>query len=68
MRIFLLIVGLLVALMGTAWALQGAHVLPASFMADPIWIAIGGAVALLGIFMMWKARGTKPVSGPAPPA
>ena len=40
--------GVLLALMGTVWALQGAGVLPGSVMSnDPKWIVIG-ALALVG--------------------
>src|SRR3989304_3624848 len=34
--------------MGGAWALQGAYLLPATFMRGPAWVGIGAAVALLG--------------------
>lgn len=50
--------------MGSAWALQGAYVLPATFMRGPEWIAIGGAVALVGLFLIWLARR----GGPPPQA
>ena len=41
-------VGVIVLLMGGAWALQGAYLLPATFMRGPAWVGIGAAVALLG--------------------
>ena len=43
------ILGVIVLLMGCAWALQGAYVLPATFMRGPSWVAIGGAVAVVGM-------------------
>ena len=50
-RPVLLIVGLIVLLMGAVWALQGAYVLPATFMRGPEWIAIGGVVAFVGLVL-----------------
>lgn len=49
MRPILLVVGVIVLLMGVVWALQGAYLLPATFMRGPSWIAIGIAVALGGL-------------------
>ena len=66
MRVFLFIGGLLIALMGAVWALQGAWVLPATFMRGPEWIGIGAVVALLGVALMWLAQRKAP--GAAPPA
>ena len=40
--------GIIVFLMGAVWALQGAYVLPASFMRGPSWIAIGAGVEIAG--------------------
>jgi len=51
MRPILVIIGIVLALLGTVWALQGAYVLPATFMQGPEWIAIGSAVALGGILL-----------------
>jgi len=47
----LVVVGIIVLLMGAVWALQGAWVLPATFMRGPAWIGIGGAVALVGLLV-----------------
>jgi len=66
MRVVLLIIGFIVALNGAVWALQGAYVVPASFMRGPEWIAIGSAVFLVGVIILWKARGTK-ILEPAEP-
>jgi len=43
MRPIFVVLGLIVVLLGVAWALQGAYILPASFMRGPEWIAIGTA-------------------------
>lgn len=61
MRLGLFIAGVIVTLMGVAWALQGAYLLPATFMRGPEWIAIGAALALVGLFLIWLAlRGGRP--------
>lgn len=49
MRPLLLIVGIIIFLLGVGWALQGAYVLPATFMRGPGWIVIGGGVAAGGL-------------------
>ncbi|MDX1534583.1 MAG: hypothetical protein R3291_03075 [Thermoplasmata archaeon] len=58
MRPVVLILGILIALMGTVFGLQGAGLLPTAFMIGPVWIAIGSGVALVGIavaaFGAWK--------------
>jgi len=57
MRLIFVIVGVLVLLMGMAWALQGAWILPATFMRGPEWIAIGGGVAAGGALLaVWAWR------------
>ncbi len=61
MRVGLFIAGVIVTLMGVGWALQGAYILPATFMRGPEWIAIGAALALVGLFLIWLAfRGGPP--------
>jgi len=62
-RTLWLVGGLLIALMGIGWALQGAYIVPATFMRGPEWIAIGSGVALLGFFLIWRAFKVAP---PAP--
>ena len=50
MRIILVVLGVLVALAGAVWALQGAGFIPGSFMSnDPTWIWIGAVTALMGV-------------------
>lgn len=51
MRRLLVAVGVVVLLMGAVWALQGAYVLPATFMRGPEWIAIGVGVAAAGFVL-----------------
>ncbi|HKZ47610.1 MAG TPA: hypothetical protein VJ397_02365 [Thermoplasmata archaeon] len=51
MRPVLVVIGVIVLLMGLAWALQGAWLLPATFMRGPAWIGIGAAVAAFGLLV-----------------
>ncbi len=48
-RPVLIVLGLIALLMGVVWALQGAWVLPATFMRGDAWIGIGSAVAFAGL-------------------
>ncbi len=69
MRLYRFIAGILIALMGAVWALQGAWLLPASFMRGPEWILIGGAVAVFGLLLIWSAtRGPSPGERPPTPS
>ena len=52
MRPLLVVVGVIVLLTGMAWAAQGAYLLPATFMRGPEWIAIGAAVAVVGLVLV----------------
>lgn len=45
-------VGLVLTLMGALWAMQGAYLLPATFMRGPEWVYIGLAVAALGVALV----------------
>lgn len=50
MRLVLVVIGVLVALAGTVWALQGVGVLLGSFMSNnPTWVAIGSVTAIVGL-------------------
>ncbi len=49
MRLVIVVVGVIILVLGAVWALQGAYVLPATFMRGPEWIGIGGGVGLLGL-------------------
>lgn len=47
--------GLLLALSGAVWALQGAGVLGGSVMSnDTQWLVIGIPVAALGVWLAWR--------------
>ncbi len=70
MRPVVVVVGVIVFLMGLFWALQGAYVLPATFMRGDAWIAIGAVVALLGVLLSFfgvrsgkaRAKGPEPAN------
>lgn len=62
MRPVLVVGGVIVLLTGVVWALQGAWVLPATFMRGPEWVGIGAAVAVAGLllaFLGWRQGTTK---------
>ncbi len=57
MRIVLSIIGILLALMGAVWFLQGVNILPGSFMTGQIQWAIYGAIAVIvGIGLLVAAN------------
>jgi hypothetical protein len=70
LRIGYLIAGALIMLMGVVWALQGAYVVPATFMRGPEWIAYGTALAVVGAILLWRATAPKaaPAEAPAKPS
>jgi len=50
MRMIAVIFGVLIALAGIVWALQGIGVIPGSFMSNnPPWMWIGTATAVVGV-------------------
>jgi hypothetical protein len=50
MRVIVVVIGILVALAGTVWALQGVGMVLGSFMSNnPTWIWIGAATAVIGL-------------------
>ncbi|HEU0293977.1 MAG TPA: hypothetical protein VFR47_14650 [Anaerolineales bacterium] len=57
MKILLSTIGVLIALAGLVWFLQGINLLPGSYMTgDPQW-AINGAIAMaIGGGLFWFAR------------
>lgn len=63
MRALLIGIGGIIFLMGTVFALQGAYVLPATFMQGPTWIGIGAAIAIVGLLAIFFGLRKKP---PAP--
>ena len=61
MRTIVLVVGLLVALAGAVFALQGAGILPGSYMTgDRLWLVIGLVMVPIGLAMAWWARRSAP--------
>ena len=59
MRKGMLIVGGLMVLMGSAWFLQGINVLTAGnspMIGDTRWSYIGGAVVVVGLVLVSRAR------------
>ena len=68
MRLLFAVVGIIVLLMGSVWALQGAGYIPGSFMSNnPTWIAIGAPTAALGgILAVVGLRSKKSVAPQAP--
>lgn len=47
--------GVLLALTGSVWALQGAGVLGGSAMSNHVqWVVIGVPVAVLGAWLAWR--------------
>lgn len=57
MRIVGSIAGVLLALIGCVWVLQGIGVLPGSFMSGQTKWAINGAIALVvGLVVLWISR------------
>ena len=57
MRTALNIVGILLALMGFIWILQGTSVLPGSFMTgDMKWAVYGSVLVVVGIIVLMNAN------------
>ena len=65
-KVILNIFGILIALIGLVWFLQGINVLPGSFMTGQSQWAVNGAIALVvGIALLWfanRAKGNPPKS------
>ena len=53
--------GVLLALMGLIWTLQGLNVLKGSAVMSgkPLWAVIGSLVAILGVFLVTRAVRTR---------
>lgn len=57
MRIVLNTVGVLLALIGSIWILQGVNILPGSFMTGQMkWAAYGAIALAVGVAMLVAAR------------
>ena len=56
-RIIISIFGILIALMGVVWFLQGINILPGSFMTgDPRWAWRGAGVLVVGVALIVISR------------
>ncbi|WP_353826371.1 hypothetical protein [Agromyces sp. SYSU T0242] len=54
MNLLMIIVGAVLAVAGTVWALQGVGILPGSVMSGvTMWAVIGPIVAIGGIALLW---------------
>jgi len=64
MRLLVVVLGVIVLLMGSVWAFQGAGYIPGSFMSNnPTWIYIGAPAAVLGLVVaLLGVRGKKPAA------
>ncbi len=52
MKVFLLVCGMLLALIGGVWFFQGLNVLLGSFMSgQPLWMWIGAGTAIAGVVL-----------------
>jgi hypothetical protein len=57
MKIALNVFGILLAAAGLIWALQGANILPGSFMTgDPFWLVTGTICLLVGAGLLYFAN------------
>jgi hypothetical protein len=57
MKIVLNVVGVLLALTGLVWILQGVGILPGSFMSsDPTWAVIGVITVIIGAGLLYYAN------------
>jgi len=68
-RLLFVVVGIIVLLMGSVWAFQGAGYIPGSFMSnDPTWMAIGAPTAAAGaVLAVLGLRAKKPSAPQTPP-
>lgn len=60
MKIVLNLLGILLALAGGVWFLQGINILPGSFMTgNPQWAINGGIAVVIGVGLLWLANRNK---------
>ena len=58
------LLGALLVLIGAVWTLQGANVLPGSFMTGSrLWLAIGLVCVVAGAALLWRAARGRMSSG-----
>jgi uncharacterized membrane protein len=56
-RVILLIGGLVLLMVGVLWTLQGLGMVGGSVMSGAtLWAIVGPVVALVGAYLMWRAR------------
>jgi hypothetical protein len=72
-RVILLVGGLVLLLVGVLWTLQGLGMVGGSVMSGvTLWAIVGPIVALVGLYLMWRARrgtpGRAKSSGPSTPS
>ncbi len=60
MRPGITLLGGVLLLMGIVWALQGAYLVPATFMRGPLWILLGSGLAASGGMVCLLGSGTRP--------
>jgi len=66
-RLLLLVVGIVVLLMGSVWAFQGAGYIGGSFMSnDPTWIYIGAGTAVVGLILAFLGIRSRPAAKAQP--
>jgi hypothetical protein len=55
-RVILLVGGVLLVLVGVLWTLQGVGLVGGSVMSGvTLWAIVGPIVALVGVFLLWRA-------------
>ena len=68
MRLLFVVIGIIVLLMGSVWAFQGAGYVSGSFMSnDPTWIAIGAPTAAIGALLAVAGLRSKNAVAPQAP-
>jgi hypothetical protein len=72
-RVILLVGGVVLLLVGVLWTLQGLGVVGGSVMSGvTLWAIVGPIVALVGVFLLWRASrrtlGNAKSSGPTTPS
>jgi uncharacterized membrane protein len=60
-RVILLVGGLLLLIVGVLWTLQGLGMVGGSVMSGvTLWAIIGPIVAVVGLYLMWRASRRAP--------